>query len=802
MTASEPEHGWRVSVFTEPPHGTDALGEMARWLVLGATTIGALALLRWALDIPLGLDPWLTNTKPSTALCLVLLGAAFLLKRPWEGRVRARELSLLGVIALVELIVTLSLLESFGELDFGIDAYVPSHGLPRRTRMSPVSAVNLALLGLAVGMLHARKRALPIGLAALPLFLSLTALVGYLYGARPDAHALSLPPMVALSALGIALLSAGIICTRLLPATGSLLSGSDPSAVATRRQLLGLVAIPIALGAFELLLRRRALYDLEFGVALLTVANVLLLISLSLWSTHVTLRAQRRQAQLERDLAQKEATLEAETRMQHERARSPQALARSAEKFRTLALHAPVGIFEASPSGECVFVNHKWMELTELTMAEALGYGWAASIHPDDRERVTREWAAITDRGQPFSTDYRFLAKSGKVSWVEGSSVPLRDADGTLTDYLGTLVDVTERKRAMDALEKSERNFRALVERAPFGVMVLRAGKIVYVNAEQARMLGYEEGELAGKEVLSTLVHPAARALTLERLRALEAGSVLPPLPVTCLRKDGSELVVEGTTSSIVFDGQDAQVAVVRDVTEQQHTEQVRLLAERALRESLREKEVLLKEMQHRVKNNLQVIVSLVNLQASKVADEATREAFEETRARVHAIALLHERLYRSKNIGRIDMRDYLRGLANDLSSTAQLSHIEVGVDAEEVYWEMDSAVPIGLVVNELVTNSFKHAFGGAGRENGRIEIALTRFQGECTVTVRDNGSGYPSDFDVDSHDTLGLLLITSLSRQLGGNVVFTSEGGGARAIVRFPDPAREAPRTGALRTA
>ena len=797
----EPKRAPRASMSSKPPPiaSSDALAKLARWLVLGATAIGVMTLLRWWLGIGPAVDPWLTNTKPTTAACLVLLGIAFLLNRRKEVPLGARELAALAAIVIVELVVTLSLLETAYELDFGIPSYLGLPGLA--SRMSPVTALNLGLLAVAIAALRANNRALSISAAALPLFLSLTALVGYLYGARSQEHAHSLPPMVALSALGVALLSSGIICTRLLPETGALLTGSDTSSSATRRQLLGLVAIPIAVGAFELLLRRRALWDIEFGVALLAVANILLLVSLSLWSTHATLRAQRRQRQLERDLTQNEARHEAETRMQLERARGQQALARSEEKFRSLALHAPVGIFEASPAGECLFVNHKWMALTEQSMSEALGYGWAASIHPDDRERVSAEWAAAAASGQAFSIDYRFLAKSGKVSWVEGSSIPLRDADGVVTGFLGTLVDVTGRKLAMDALATSERNFRALVERAPFGVMVLREGKLVYANSRLARLLGYAEDELVGKELVSTLVHPASRTLALERLRAIEGGAALSPVPITFSHSDGSEIVLEGTASPLVFDGQDGLVAVVRDVTEEHRAEHVRVLAERAMRESLREKEVLLKEIHHRVKNNLQVIVSLVNLQASKLADEATRAAFEETRARVHAIALLHERLYRSKTIGRIDMREYLRGLANDLSSTAQQSHVEVGVEAEEVYWEMDSAVPIGLIVNELVTNSYKHAFAAEPRQRGRIDITLTRTGTQCTVTVSDNGPGYPSDFDGESQETLGLLLITSLSSQLGGEVVFTSVNG-ARAVVRFPDPARESPKAGELRTA
>ncbi|MDB4989886.1 MAG: putative signal transduction histidine kinase, partial [Myxococcaceae bacterium] len=303
-------------------------------------------------------------------------------------------------------------------------------------------------------------------------------------------------------------------------------------------------------------------------------------------------------------------------------------------------------------------------------------------------------------------------------------------------------------------------------------------------------MLGYEDlSELSGRRMVESVVHPDSRKLVAEREQAREAGAVLPPTSVLCVRRDGSELFMEGASTAIVFDGLPCHVFVVRDVTDREHAEQVRLTTERATRESLREKEVLLKEIHHRVKNNLQVIVSLINLQASKLEDPATRAAFEETRSRVHAIALLHERLYGSKNLGRIDMRDYLRGLASDLSSAnVDARVISLHVEAEDLYFEMDAAVPIGLIVNELVTNAYKHAFPQHFSGGGNVHVALKRDGTDITIVVSDDGIGYPEGLDPDNVDSLGLLLISSLSQQLEGAVSFDARSDGARCVVRFPD--------------
>ncbi|MDB4987656.1 MAG: signal transduction histidine kinase, partial [Myxococcaceae bacterium] len=378
-----------------------------------------------------------------------------------------------------------------------------------------------------------------------------------------------------------------------------------------------------------------------------------------------------------------------------ERTRAQLALQQSEEKYRALAVHAPVGILEADAAGACTFVNRRWTEITGITYEEALGAGWAMSIHPEDAQNARLAWREASTTGTPFAVDCRYIAKSGRVSWVHGASVPLKDASGVTIGYMASMIDVTERRRTLDALAKSEANFRSLVERAPFGVLVIHSGKISYANDTYLSMLGYENlSELAGRTMLESVVHPDSRKLVAERERAREAGAVLPPTSVLCVRRDGSQLFMEGASTPIVFDGLPCHVFVVRDVTDRERAEQVRLTTERATRESLREKEVLLKEIHHRVKNNLQVIVSLINLQASKLEDPATRAAFEETRSRVHAIALLHERLYGSKNLGRIDMRDYLCGLASDLSSTnVDARVICLHVEAEDLYFEMDAAV-------------------------------------------------------------------------------------------------------------
>lgn len=470
------------------------------------------------------------------------------------------------------------------------------------------------------------------------------------------------------------------------------------------------------------------------------------------------------------------------------RLRAQLALQQSEDKFRALALYAPVGIIETDARGGTVFVNRRWTEITGYTQDEVIRDGWAHFVHPDDVERVSSSAATAFAGGAAVSADYRMFSKQGEIVWVNGASVRLTDPYGTITGYLSSIVDVTSRKRALEALAASEASFRSLVERAPFGVVVCRDRKVVYANRTYLDMLGYEPTELVGRVLLEAVVHPDSIAYATERERRRDSGVLLTPAPVRCVRKDGSEIFLEGASTVIVFDGAPAEVIVARDVTDRERADLQREQVERATLDSLREKEVLLKEIHHRVKNNLQVIVSLINLQASKLEDPSTRSVFEETRSRVHAIALLHERLYGSKNLGRIDMGDYLAGLASDLSSTnVDARAIELRVEAEELYLEMDAAVPIGLIVNELVTNAYKHAFPRQLRQRGHIRVELKRHAQMIAIVVSDDGIGYPADLDPATSDTLGLLLITSLSKQLEGEATFEQAHSGARCVVRFP---------------
>jgi len=218
-------------------------------------------------------------------------------------------------------------------------------------------------------------------------------------------------------------------------------------------------------------------------------------------------------------------------------------------------------------------------------------------------------------------------------------------------------------------------------------------------------------------------------------------------------------------------------LAVEKERLEETQSEVLR--SEEAIRSTLREKETLLKEIHHRVKNNLQVIASLLRLQSRYLKDKQSRAMFEESQNRVHAISLVHEKLYRAEDLARIDFCDYLitltRGLAEGWKGTGV--PVEVVVEPTKVQLGVDTAIPCGLIVTELVTNALKHAFRHAASGSIRIR-AIAEPEGWLELTVRDNGMGMPEGVDFRRSGSLGLELVSSLVRQLGANVEIERVGG------------------------
>ncbi|MBN1531466.1 MAG: PAS domain S-box protein, partial [Spirochaetes bacterium] len=252
--------------------------------------------------------------------------------------------------------------------------------------------------------------------------------------------------------------------------------------------------------------------------------------------------------------------------------------------------------------------------------------------------------------------------------------------------------------------------------------------------------------------------------------------------------KEGRAIPVEVSARGFSIGGRGYVMAVARDITE-------RVRWEERLRRSLREKEILLAEIHHRVKNNLQVISSLLDMQTYYIQDREVMKHFQATAGRVEAMGLLHKKLYQTSDLERVEMRDYIASLVEKILYMNRVEGREIGysLDVENVFFNVDTALPCGLLLNEIITNSLKYAF--MDRSTGDIGVILEQLGGDSyRMTVSDNGTGLPEGVDFFSNSRLGLQLVYMLTQQLRGEVSIARRGGTIYTI-QFAAAGREGVR-------
>lgn len=410
---------------------------------------------------------------------------------------------------------------------------------------------------------------------------------------------------------------------------------------------------------------------------------------------------------------------------------------------------------------------------------------WDKIIHKKDRAFVLEQTKKMVNGEMVSQFEHRVVTKTNSVKWVRNTFVPFYSVSGEIVSYDNIISDITERKLAEEALKESEGKFRNFSEQSLVAILIVQKGTVKYINHTVVEVLEIDYKNIMAWELddFKLIVHPENNRYYKEVLDLVAKGDFDSNvnIPLKIVTGAGNVKWIELYFKNIYMKGKKAIMVVGTDITERKNAE-VKLV------ESLSEKDILLKEIHHRVKNNLQIISSLLALQIRYIKDSADIAIFRDSQNRVKSMALVHEKLYQSSDFGKILFRDYVKNLCSHLNH----SYYNRGCiilflyEIDDISIDIQYAIPCGLILNELISNSIKYAFTDG---KGEIKIGLKfRSDNNFELCISDNGIGLPEDFSIESTHTLGMQLVKSLISQLHGEYnIESAKNKGVSFTIVFP---------------
>ena len=468
----------------------------------------------------------------------------------------------------------------------------------------------------------------------------------------------------------------------------------------------------------------------------------------------------------------------------------------SEQRFRSIFNQAAVGIVQVSLPGKLVLVNDKFIQLIDYTRDQLVGVDFHSLIHPDDVSPTLTDLSGLlAGYHATFEREIRIRCADGQFLWVNLTmSVVWVAVDPSY--FIAVINDISDRKQAEASLQQSEARLNSVLSSLQDVVWSMSLPDLQprYINPACQILYGYSPADiLANRGILLEMVVPEYRQLVENTWADIMESYELGILQNDYGKNWELEYKIQLSTgdtrwirerSHIVYDHYGRAVSIdgiSTDVTERHQ-------AEEKLFKSLQEKEILLKEVHHRVKNNLYVISGLLNLQSSYVEDEAVKDLFQDSQNRIQTMAVIHEQLYRSNDLSKINFADYISQLVSNLFLS--YNHYHTGIKPvthlQECHLSIETAIPAGLLINELVTNAFKHAFP-TGEGEVTINLAVEVEEKErVKLEIRDNGIGLPPDLDWEKNNSLGLRLVRLLSQQLDAEISVDTNNQGTVFLITF----------------
>jgi PAS domain S-box-containing protein len=446
-----------------------------------------------------------------------------------------------------------------------------------------------------------------------------------------------------------------------------------------------------------------------------------------------------------------------------ERKRGIETLRENEIRFRSVFESKMLGTLFWDVNGDITDANDAFLQLVGYTRDEVLSgkVRWRDMTPPEYKDRDDKALEEIAATGVMIPIEKEYIRKDGSLVPIllGAASLP-----GSKLNGVAFVLDITERKRAEEKLKESA----AYLDIMGDAMMVLDSqAKVIKINEVFSNLWGFTPDEVRGKPVFGMFAKEELPKHQREMEHAAKEGGVRL-FETIALTKDKKKINV--SVSGTVLKDEKGKllnfIALFRDIT-------VRKQAEEQIKASLREKEVLLQEVHHRVKNNMQIISSLLRLQSRKIKGKRALQAFESSCNRVKSMVLIHERLYQSRDFARVDFAEYVHGLTNHLFSLYKIGPetVKLDINIKDIFLDLNTAIPCGLIVNELVSNSLKHAFPD-GR-TGRVKIVMKSLnKNEVELNASDNGIGIPDEVDFRDTKSLGLHLVSILAEdQLRGKI-------------------------------
>jgi two-component system, sensor histidine kinase PdtaS len=464
-------------------------------------------------------------------------------------------------------------------------------------------------------------------------------------------------------------------------------------------------------------------------------------------------------------------------------------------QFQLLAENIPTLCWMANADGYIFWYNRRWHDYCGSTPEQMAGWGWQSVHDPDVLPSVLERWTACIAAGAPFEMIFPLRGADGVYRPFLTRIEPVRDADGAVKWWFGANTDVTAQVAAETELRAVNLKKHAIAaEREATlgqlgeGVIVTDPlGRITFVNEAASRLHGVakldvEPDGYADAYSLWTedgRPHPVD---TLPLTRAVRHHETVVDARWKIRRPDGSEVLALGNAKPIYAEDMTliGAVLTIRDDT-------LRHAAEEAMAQAVRIKDIMLQEVNHRVKNNLQLVTSLLSLQADRTALPEVKASLIEARSRIGVVAAMHQRLYATTQHETVELSSYLNELATetiDALSGERRIDLAFTTDADCPV-ALDDAIPLALVMNEMLTNAMKYAFDE--RERGRITVNIVHENDRVCIMMSDDGRGLPDNFDPAAAKGLGMLIITALVGQVDGALTIVPQAVGAGFLISLP---------------